>query len=126
MILLDTSGLIFWTLDPKMLSQKASTTIEESEQLAISSISIWEIGIKLKSGKLLLPLPLRDYVDRLKLLDKFTILPVNEGIWIKNVELEWDHKDPADRTIVATASILACPLITSDDKIRRFYSDSIW
>ncbi len=126
MILLDTSGLIYWTLDPKMLSQKASTTIEESEQLAISSISIWEIGIKLKSGKLLLPLPLRDYVDRLKLLDRFTILPVNEGIWIKNVELDWDHKDPADRTIVATASILACPLITSDDKIRRFYSDSLW
>ncbi len=126
MIVLDTSALVFWTLDKDALSTNAAKVISETKVISISSISIWEIGIKTKKGKLTLPLTLRDYVDRLKLLDRVTILPVNEGTWIKNIELDWPHKDPADRTIVAAATILACPLVTSDIIIRNFYSDTIW
>ena len=52
--------------------------------------------------------------------------PVDVLTWIKNIELDWDHRDPADRTIVATASLHACPLVTSDSAIRAFYSQTIW
>jgi PIN domain nuclease of toxin-antitoxin system len=31
-----------------------------------------------------------------------------------------DHRDPADRLLIATAIGLGCPLVTHDDRIRRF------
>ncbi len=126
MLLLDTCALIYWTLDRDALSIKATQAIQASDRLGVSSISIWEIGIKARRGKLVLPLTLSDYVERLNMLDRFEILPVDERIWIKNIDLEWTHKDPADRTIVATAILLATQLVTSDDKIRAFYSEAIW
>ncbi|HCP99998.1 MAG TPA: hypothetical protein DIT99_04585 [Candidatus Latescibacteria bacterium] len=54
------------------------------------------------------------------------ILPVDDRIWVANIDLDWDHRDPADRTIVATAMIHGLQLITSDSRIRSFYADTIW
>ena len=31
-----------------------------------------------------------------------------------------EHRDPADRLLIATAIELGCPLVTYDDRIRRF------
>ena len=44
----------------------------------------------------------------------------------KNLELDWDHKDPADRTIVATAMLLSSSLVTSDRMIKQFYAEAVW
>lgn len=126
MIVLDTSALIFWTLDPGNLSKKGKAAIQENRTIAISSISIWEIGIKIARRKLEIPLSLEDYVQRLKNVNKLNIIPVDEMIWMENVRLTWDHKDPADRTIVATAKLNDCPLVTSDKIIGRFYKKTLW
>ncbi len=126
MVVLDTSALIFWTLDPDSLSESAGQAIDESDQIMISSISVWEIGLKVKRGLLKIPLPISDYVDQLQRLEKLEILPVDVKTWLVNLNLDWEHRDPADRTIVATAVRLTCPLITSDRAIRSFYQGSIW
>ena len=126
MLLLDTSALLFWSLDPGKLSEKAQKHIKETENLIISSISIWEIGIKIKRKKLIIPLMLNEFVTRLKKTGQVEIILVDETIWIKNIELEWDHGDPTDRTIVATALIHDCSLVTSDKIITQFYSKTIW
>ncbi len=125
MIILDTSALIFWTLNREALSPKAEKAIAEAESIAISSISIWETGIKTKKEKLDLPISITEYVEKLKTVEGFEILPVDERTWLKNLELDWEHKDPADRTIVATASLLASPLVTSDKRMIDFYSETI-
>ena len=126
MILLDTNALIFWTLDLGKLTDRADEAIRQAVKISISSISLWEVGIKNNKGMLELPLPFRDYVDRLRSIDHLDILPVNDQIWVTNVDLDWEHRDPADRTIVATAMIHNLSLITSDSRIRAFYSDTIW
>jgi len=126
MIVLDTPALIFWTLDQEKLSASATAVITEADDIIISSISIWEIGIKAKNGRLILPLSLREYLEKLKSVSLLSIRPVDEHIWLKNIELDWKHRDPADRTIVATASLLGCRLVTSDKKILDFYADAIW
>ncbi|MDA0745377.1 MAG: type II toxin-antitoxin system VapC family toxin [bacterium] len=126
MVILDTSALIFWTLDPNRLSRTAEKAISDTDRILISSISIWEIGIKVKKGNLTLPLSLQEYVQNLQHLDRFEIVPVDETTWLKNIELNWEHRDPADRTIVATAILHAGPLITSDERIRSFYSAAVW
>jgi PIN domain nuclease of toxin-antitoxin system len=125
-VVLDTSALIYWTLDQARLSAKATQAIEAADSVQISSISIWEIGIKIKRRKLFIPMKLRAYVEKLKLVDRLEMIAVSDEVWIRNLELVWNHKDPADRTIVAQAAILECALITSDKTIRRFYKQTVW
>ena len=128
MILLHTCALLWWTLAPEKLSENAANACEKiNEQGAcISSISIWEIGIKLKKGALQMDEDLNGYVNRLRLLRSIDIIPVDENIWIKNLSLDWDHKDPAGRTIVATAMKKNCPIVSKDQIIRNFYPHTIW
>jgi PIN domain nuclease of toxin-antitoxin system len=126
MLILDTSALLYRTLFPKKLTDKASQTIEAADTLSISSISIWEIGLKAKKGKLDLPVSIDDYVKGLKKIGKIEIIPVDVTIWLENIALDWDHQDPADRTIVAMAKLYDCPLVTSDREIRTFYYQAIW
>jgi PIN domain nuclease of toxin-antitoxin system len=126
MVVLDTSALLYWTLAGEELSAKAAETIDGAQEIIISSISIWEIGLKAKRGKLDLPMPVGEYVERLKEVEKVKIVPVTEVIWLANLDLGWDHKDPADRTIVATAGLLGSRLITSDQQILSFYAAAVW
>lgn len=125
-IVLDTSALVFWTLDRDRLSQTAARAIADADSIALSSISIWEIGIKVKKEKLFIPVSIEEFTNRLGQIDRLDILPVDVQTWIKNLELNWDHRDPADRTIVATTSLRACALVTSDFAIRAFYAQAIW
>lgn len=126
MIVLDTSALLFWLFTPERLSPEAAKAIAASTQIVISSISIWEIGVKVKRGKLELPLSLEELTSKLKESEGVRIEPVTETIWLKNLALPWEHKDPADRTIVATASLLGRPLVSSDLEIRAFYANVVW
>ena len=126
MVVLDTSALIFWTLDRERLSEAAAAAIAEADRILVSSISIWEIGIKVSRGGLSIPLTVREFADSLTQVDRVELLPVDTATWLKNIELEWAHRDPADRTIVAVALLHACPLVTSDGAIRQFYPEAIW
>ena len=126
MIVLDTSVLIYWNLDPVKLTEAAEQAIKEADQIIVSSISIWEMGLKANRGRLELPLSIAEYTQRLQKLERLEITPVDVNIWLENLSLNWGHRDPADRTIVATASLLNCPLVTSDRTIRAFYKQSIW
>lgn len=126
MIVLDTSALLFWTLDPAQLTPQAAQAIEQSDHIVISSISIWEIAVKVKQEKLILPLAVNDYVDRLQRLERLEILPVDVQTWLDNLALHWEHRDPADRTIVGLATRLGCALVTSDRLIAGFFPQTVW
>jgi len=126
MVVLDTSVLLFWTLHRKKLTSAADRAITTADRLMVSSISIWEIAIKVHREQITLPVSLNNYVENLYHLDRLAIIPVDEKMWLENIALDWEHRDPADRTIVAVARLLACPLITSDRIIRAFYKDTIW
>ena len=126
MVVLDTSALIYWAFVPEMLSGRAVAAIAAAQEIVVSSISIWEIGLKVKRGKLELPLSPAAFVVQLEVTDRVRIEPVTAATWLANLALAWEHKDPADRTIVATASLLSCPLVTSDLEIRAFYAAAVW
>ena len=126
MVVLDTSALLFWTLDRTRLSAAAASAIADADRVLVSSISIWEIGIKVSKSRLSIPIPVREYAERLQLVDRVEMLPVDTETWLANLDLQWEHRDPADRSIVATALLRSCPLVTSDTTIRAFYAQSVW
>ena len=128
MILLDTCAILWWTLEPSMLSESAAAVCRDIPDTGavISSISIWEIGIKMKKGALRIPETFSGFVNRLQSIDNIEITPVDVKTWVRNIELDWQHQDPADRTIVATAYMRDIPIVTKDSVISGFYPKTIW
>lgn len=127
MIVLDTGVLLYWLFSRAELSPAASQAIQAAETILISSISIWEIAIKVKQNKLLLPLTPRALSVRLQGVYKIETVPVSESIWLASVDLAWVHRDPADRVIVATALLKGHALLTKDQVVRAFSGvETIW
>ena len=128
-IVLDTCALIWWSLDPDKLSQAAKEACKQMESLKngfVPSMAIWEIAIKIKNQKLDLGVDLNEYVISLKKSSVIDIVPISEDVWLESVKLEWEHRDPVDRVVVALARINQASIITADKEIRDFYSDVIW
>lgn len=126
MLVLDTSALFYWTLDPARLSASARQALQEADRLFLSSISLWEIALKVKRGTLQIPMSIEQYVEQLQQAEQLEIMPVDTRIWLDSVALDWEHRDPADRVIVALARRLKLPLVSNDQKIASFLTDTIW
>lgn len=122
MIVLDTHALLWWALDPLHLSPAALAATQEMEQRGgyASSMSIWELGIKIRRGALDIGLPIEDFAARIERSGIVRLLPVDTAVWLRSLDLAWDHRDPADRVIVATALVQGIPLVTADQVIHRF------
>jgi PIN domain nuclease of toxin-antitoxin system len=90
-------------------------------RIMISSMSTWEIAMLVKSERLLLAMPLKEWIGKIERLQFIRFIPVDNIIAEDAVNLPGDfHKDPADRIIVATARSLNATLITSDRKILEY------
>ena len=82
----------------------------------ICPISSMEVIRKWSSGKLPCPDP-REWIERA--LEGFEILPITEPIARLAALWEWDHKDPADRLIAATAKRHDIELWHTDTVLQR-------
>lgn len=128
-IVLDTCALIWWSLDPAKLSERAKEVcnqMERDKNGLVPSIAIWEISIKIKNQKLDLGVNLNEYVTTLKKSSVVQIVPIDENIWLESVRLEWSHRDPVDRVVVALARSHQAAIITADKEIANFYLEVIW
>jgi PIN domain nuclease of toxin-antitoxin system len=121
-VLLDTHVLLWWAVDPDRLSPAAAASLAAMERHGgfASSISIWELGVKVHRGKLDLGISIEEFARRIRKSGLIELLPVNTATWLRSLELPWDHRDPADRVIVATALLQDVPLLTADTEILRF------
>ena len=129
MVVLDTATLLWWTLAPHELSEKAKkllAKISAENQALVSSISIWEIALKVSKKKLSLGMEVEYFAEQLELSGLVEIVPVDYRLWISSVALDWKHKDPADRVIVTLAKEHSAKLITSDKVINNFFESAVW
>lgn len=131
MILLDTHTLLWWIENPKKLSAKAVKKIEDEKkagEILISSITIWEICMLIKKGKIGLTMDVDSWVKQLEGASYLRFIPVDNKIAAASVDLVGVmHGDPADRMIVATALQFGAKLITSDQKILQYpHVQTVW
>ncbi|MDQ3037663.1 MAG: type II toxin-antitoxin system VapC family toxin [Myxococcota bacterium] len=122
MIVLDTHALLWWALDPAQLSATAVETCARMERDGgfASAISLWELAIEVKRGKLELPLSVGELAERIERSGVVELLAVDTKIWLRSAGLDWEHRDPADRVIVATALERGLPLLTKDSTLHAF------
>ncbi len=121
MIVLDTHIWLWWLHDPGKLSADADRLIQQEQvsgTLVISAISVWEVAVKVQSGKLAIPMDINRWYELARSYPSTVIEPLSPVDAIASTQLPGDfHKDPADRIIVALARRLSVPLLTCDRKI---------
>lgn len=131
MIVLDTHAWIWFVNDPRQLSKRARKAIAEAmptRSIYISSISAWEVALLAATGRVELTIDAQDWIAKSEALPFFNFVPVDNAIFLRSVFLPGPlHADPADRVIIATAVMKGFPVITKDEKIRKYSRvKSIW
>lgn len=117
-LLVDTHVALWWALDPTSLLPQASELIARSDNTVFfSAASAWELAIKVRSGKL--TLDVTRLIDQLA-RDGFRMLGIGLTDAITAGELEWAHRDPFDRMLVAQSRTQRLQLVTRDEAIRAF------
>lgn len=119
-LLLDTHVLVRWLFDAKRLSREQNRAIEEamrrSEPVALSAITLLEIAVLASDGQLRLNGSVEEFFGALEADPAIRVLPLSFDIAAEAAALR-SLRDPADRTIVATARVHRLRLVTSDQRI---------
>ena len=123
MIVLDTHALVWWAAGSDQLSRRATKAIGEALRegpIAASAISILEIAIAVRRGRLVISRPVEDWLSDVRALPELRIEPV--GFEVASRAGAWGDSmpgDPADRLIAATALVLGARLVTADQQLAR-------
>ena len=121
-LLLDTHILLWWLNDDEKLPEKAHCLISHADNAVyVSHISLWEIQIKVMTGKL--HADLKAIIGQLPVND-FQELPSHAEHIIALSQLPSFHQDPFDRMLIAQAISEPLHLLTHDKNV-SLYSESI-
>ncbi len=125
-LLLDTHTLIWFLNGDDKLSEKAKSSIENPKNIKLVSIaSIWKITIKLSLGKIRFP---KGFKQFLKLIEEngFEVLPITFEHAIELSTLDFIHRDPFNRLLIAQCKADNFTLISKDDIIKKYDIKLIW
>ncbi len=125
--LLDTHAFLWWIADDPSLSEKARSIIsDEKNEIYLSAVSVWEIAIKSRAGRLELKEELDPFVTRHVRKNAFLPLPVTLTHSAKVQLLPNHHRDPFDQMLAAQSMVEEMPLITIDKMIESFGARVVW
>ena len=121
MILLDTHIWVRWIEpDTDPLPATISRMIDNSDQVTISAVSCWEVTYLVKRNRLILPLPMDEWLQAA--LDESGVrsVPLTSKMASRAASLADIHRDPADRFIIATAIETGATLLTLDSLFKNY------
>ena len=132
-LLLDTHTWIWFVEDNPALSLTARTLIEDGENdLLFSVASVWEMAIKVSTGKLALfdrekqPRPFDPFVaDQLR-VNRIDLLPIVMEHTVLVSTLPYHHRDPFDRMLAAQSLAEQVPLVSVDAVFDSYGVIRIW
>jgi PIN domain nuclease of toxin-antitoxin system len=119
MLLLDTQMVIWATGDLPRLPAEARRQIARARAVYVSAVSLWEIGMKVSSGKL--KLPMSELEARLAAAHALP-LTVTWMHALRAHDLAPYHRDPFDRLLLAQAVTEPLHLLTTDQSLARYSS----
>jgi len=123
----DTHALIWYVDQDQLLSPAAHAAITNpSNDLLLSSGSIWEIAIKVGLKKLTLSLPFRAWIEKAIADLGLSILPITVEYADAQAVLPNHHRDPFDRLLVAQAQVEGVPVVSADVTLDSYGIARIW
>ncbi len=117
-LLLDTHIWIWSVLDPTKLGHRVGEALrDESSELWLSPISLWELAVLSERGRIDLDGGLWTWIDAARSSAPIREAPLTGEIVRALERIELPNRDPADRFLAATAAALDLRLVTSDAKL---------
>lgn len=120
--LLDTHTLLWSIFESHKLPPKVQEIIlDPTQQICVSAVSLWEISLKYRLGKLNLggysPADLPDLCEKMQ----YQLLPVVPETASTYHELSSDfHKDPFDRMLIHQAMQQRMVLLSKDPVVHQY------
>lgn len=114
-LLLDTHTVLWWLAD-EQLAGEAKALIADTPLVAVSTASVWEVGIKVALGKLRVEVPFAPVVRDAQ----FALLPVSGEHADAAAALPGHHWDPFDRMLIAQAVVEGLTIVTRDQRFSDY------
>lgn len=126
-LLLDTHTLLWWLADDPALSAGARRLIGRSaNNVLVSAVSAWEIGIKVRLGKLPGAEELAADFTGWLARERFEQLPISVEHGIRAGLLAGPHKDPFDRMLAAQSQAENLPVVSNDVVFDAYGVRRLW
>lgn len=117
-VLLDSHVIHWWSAEPDRLSESATRELEDAEELAVASISWFELAWLAEHERIVVAIPVRSWLEQLAA--QVRTIGTTPAIAATAVSLPSSFPgDPADRIIYATAVEHGWLLVTKDRRLRR-------
>ena len=115
--MLDSHVLHWWSAEPDRLSAVARTAVLEADELAVASISWFELAWLAAHERIDVAIPISTWLEGLSA--QVRTVGTTPAIALAAVSLPSSFPgDPADRLIYATAVEHGWPLVTKDRRLR--------
>lgn len=106
------------------IGKKARSVVEDaSNELLLSAVSLTEIAVKSKIGKL--AFFNRNRATTLVQDLQLTLVPYSATHAMRLFDLPLHHKDPFDRMLIATALVEGIPMVSADKQFTRYKGMSV-
>ncbi len=110
---------------PKLSPAAHAAVADLRNEIWFSVVNVWEMVIKIGSGKLVMPNPphaiaVRQIANRLRLLDVTLAHVLGVGM------LPPVHRDPFDRLLVSQARAEGLTLVSSDPLVAQYPVPVLW
>ncbi len=125
-LLLDTQVIIWLEENPTNIDNQVRNQILAETNVFFSKASVWEMAIKIKTGKLTLKQPLSLFIDNFKTDYNFRLLDISLPHIYQTQQLPLHHRDPFDRLLIAQSIIENIAVISSDGIFDAYGIQRIW
>lgn len=117
-LLLDTHIWLWSALEPNRLTRRVDKVLRDpANELWLSPVSVGELIVLLRKGRLKLPHDVASWVARTMQELQINEAPLTVEVALAISSLDFRHGDPADHFIAATARVLDLTLVTADDRL---------
>ena len=117
-VVLDSHVVHWWSAEPDRLSTAATQALTDADELAVASISWFELAWLAHHERILVTIPIRSWLERLA--EPVRTVGITPAIAAAAVALPASFPgDPTDRLIYATAVEHGWRLVTKDRRLRQ-------
>jgi len=125
-LLLDTHSFLWFSENNSKLSKTAKLLIEDLDNdCFVSTASFWEIVIKISLKKLKIKLDFKQLLEE-TLNHEFLILPIDFEHTVQIISMDFHHRDPFDRMLIAQAKVENLSIISIDEMFDRYDVNRLW
>lgn len=122
-VLIDSHAFLWWSEASPVLGGAAQGALADpTNEVLISIAALWELTIKVSSGKLSLPAELETMVAR----EGLAVLPITFPHLRRLAGLPRMHRDPFDRMMVAQALSEGIPIASGDRIFAAYGVQIVW